>query len=44
MLIVNKDETNEWGEERGYRLMPSKGAGMYLTIQNSSVLLDSARK
>ena len=44
VLIVNKDETNEWGEERGYRLMPSKGAGMYLTIQNSSVLLDSARK
>ena len=41
-IVVNKDETNKYGEERGYRIMPSRGGGTHLTITNSSNLLESA--
>ncbi|ORY29317.1 putative copper amine oxidase [Naematelia encephala] len=41
VLVVNKDELNANGEERGYKIMPSRGAGMYLTVQNSSNLFNS---
>ncbi|KAJ3749653.1 copper amine oxidase [Lentinula detonsa] len=40
-MIVNKDAPNEFGEPRGYRIMPSKGGGMHATIQNSSNLINS---
>ena len=41
-VVVNKNEINKYGEERGYRIMPSRGgAGMHLTIQNSTNLLNS---
>lgn len=40
-MVVNKDALNEFGEPRGYRIMPSKGSGMHATIQNSSNLLNS---
>jgi primary-amine oxidase len=42
IMVVNKKQTNKYGEERGYRVMPSRGgAGMHLTIRNSSNLLNS---
>ncbi|KAM0749530.1 copper amine oxidase [Meredithblackwellia eburnea MCA 4105] len=41
VVVVNKNETNPYGEPRGYRLMPSRGGGMHLTIKNSSNLFDS---
>ncbi|OCF40116.1 hypothetical protein I317_06067 [Kwoniella heveanensis CBS 569] len=42
IIIVNKNETNKYGEPRGWKMMPSRGgAGMHLTITNSSNLLNS---
>lgn len=42
LMVVNFDEKNKFGEPRGYRIMPSRGgAGMHLTIQNSSNLFNS---
>ncbi|EIM84675.1 copper amine oxidase [Stereum hirsutum FP-91666 SS1] len=40
-VVVNKNETNKYGEPRGYRIMPSLGGGMHLTITNSTNLLNS---
>ncbi|KAJ7661708.1 copper amine oxidase [Mycena rosella] len=41
-LVENSDQPNKYGEPRGYKIAPSRGgAGMHLTIQNSSVLLKS---
>ncbi|WWC90477.1 uncharacterized protein L201_005413 [Kwoniella dendrophila CBS 6074] len=43
VLVVNKDATNQFGEPRGYKIMPSRGgAGIHLTIVNSNNLLNSA--
>nr|XP_018261712.1 uncharacterized protein I303_06153 [Kwoniella dejecticola CBS 10117]OBR83870.1 hypothetical protein I303_06153 [Kwoniella dejecticola CBS 10117] len=43
VIIVNKDAPNKFGEPRGYKIMPSRGgAGMHLTITNSSNLLNAA--
>ncbi|ODO11062.1 hypothetical protein I350_01664 [Cryptococcus amylolentus CBS 6273] len=42
VVVVNKNATNKYGEPRGYKMMPSRGgAGMHLTITNSSNLLNS---
>jgi primary-amine oxidase len=42
VLIVNKDALNKYGEEKGYKIMPSRGpAGMHLTITNSTNLQKS---
>ncbi|KAK4699567.1 hypothetical protein P7C70_g6693, partial [Phenoliferia sp. Uapishka_3] len=42
LVVVNKNETNAYGEPRGYRIKPSRGGtGMHLTIQNSSNLFNS---
>nr|XP_031863935.1 uncharacterized protein CI109_000579 [Kwoniella shandongensis]KAA5531007.1 hypothetical protein CI109_000579 [Kwoniella shandongensis] len=42
VVIVNKDAPNKYGEPRGYKIMPSRGgAGMHLTIKNSSNLINS---
>ncbi|KAF7315690.1 Amine oxidase [Mycena indigotica] len=41
-IVENSDELNKYGEPRGYKIAPSRGgAGMYLTIQESSNLLKS---
>ena len=43
VMIVNKDAKNEFGEERGYRIMPSRGpAGFHMTIQNSTNMQKTA--
>lgn len=41
-LVVNKDETNKYGEYRGYRVLPYTGAA-HLTVENSSNLVNAAR-
>ncbi|CAI6089956.1 unnamed protein product [Clonostachys chloroleuca] len=41
VLVVNRDEKNKFGENRGYRILPYTGAA-HLTVQNSSVLQNSA--
>jgi primary-amine oxidase len=41
VLVVNRDEKNKFGENRGYRILPYTGAA-HLTVQNSSVLKNSA--
>ncbi|KAH7144289.1 copper amine oxidase [Dactylonectria estremocensis] len=41
IFVVNQDESNKYGEHRGYRILPHLGAS-HLTIQNSSVLKNSA--
>lgn len=41
MLIVNKDAKNQYGEERGYKIMPHRGGGMRTTIPDSSNLKNS---
>ncbi|CAJ2507483.1 Uu.00g086690.m01.CDS01 [Anthostomella pinea] len=41
VLVVNKDETNKWGEYRAYRVLPMSGA-MHLTVKNSSNLVNAA--
>ena len=35
-VVVNKDSKNSWGELRGYRLAPSLGSPIHLTVQNST--------
>ncbi|KAJ7479846.1 copper amine oxidase [Mycena latifolia] len=41
-LVENSDKPNKYGEPRGYKIAPSRGgAGMHITIQNSSNLLKS---
>ncbi|WFC98813.1 primary-amine oxidase [Malassezia yamatoensis] len=40
-LVLNKDETNEFGEPRGYRIMPGMGGLHHLTIQESENLINS---
>ncbi|KAJ7815617.1 copper amine oxidase [Mycena olivaceomarginata] len=41
-LVENSDMLNKYGEPRGYRIAPSRGgAGMRLTIENSSDLIKS---
>lgn len=42
VLVVNRDETNQWGEYRAYRVLPMSGA-MHLTVENSSNLANAAR-
>lgn len=39
--VVNIDETNPYGEWRGYRILPSEGT-IHLTVQNSSNLVNAA--
>ncbi|KAI1344805.1 membrane copper amine oxidase [Xylariaceae sp. FL0016] len=41
VLIVNKDQPNQWGEYRGYRVLPISG-GLHLTVENSSNLVHAA--
>ncbi|KAK9794237.1 putative Amine oxidase catalytic domain-containing protein [Seiridium cardinale] len=41
ILVVNKEETNQWGEYRAYRVLPMSGA-MHLTVENSSNLVNAA--
>jgi primary-amine oxidase len=41
LIVVNTDAPNTFGEPRGYRIMPGRGGGMHLTIQNSSNLLNA---
>ena len=41
LMVVNTDEPNKFGEPRGYRVMPARGGGMYLTITESDNLLKS---
>jgi len=43
-IIMNLNETNEWGEKRGYRIQPGSGIGspIHLTILNSTALGKSA--
>lgn len=41
VIIANKDVLNKYGEERGYKMMPSRGGGMYTTVQNSTNLKNS---
>ena len=40
-IIYNKEETNQFGEYRGYRIMPSQNT-VHLTTQNSSTLANAA--
>lgn len=41
-MIVNKDALNKYGEEKGYKIMPSRGPpGFHLTISNSTNLQKS---
>ncbi|KAK4051483.1 hypothetical protein OIO90_004697 [Microbotryomycetes sp. JL221] len=40
-IIGNYDAKNKYGEARGYRMMPGRGHGMKLTIENSDNLLKS---
>jgi len=44
-IVYNSEETNAWGERKGYRIVPGTGlaAPIHLTIENSTTLGDSAR-
>lgn len=42
ILVVNQDETNEYDEYRGWRILPLSGTA-HLTVENSSNLVDAAR-
>jgi len=44
-IVYSSDQTNAWGERRGYRITPGTGMGNspHLTITNSTALGDSAR-
>ncbi len=35
--VVNKDKPNEFGEYPGFRIFPSTGASIHLTVENSTV-------
>lgn len=39
--VVNKNETNAWGEKRGYRLVPGR-SNLHLTVQNSPFSLKNS--
>ena len=39
--VVNKDEKNEFGEYPGFKIYPSTGSSIHLTVQNSSQFPDS---
>jgi primary-amine oxidase len=41
VLVVNEDEKNEFGELRGYRVLPYTGTA-HLTVKNSSNLVNAA--
>ncbi|GAA6059733.1 hypothetical protein JCM10212_000261 [Sporobolomyces blumeae] len=41
-LIYNKAEKNKYGEERAYRIMPSRGGGIHMAMKKSSNLGPSA--
>ncbi|KAL7416504.1 copper amine oxidase [Mrakia frigida] len=42
IIVENSDEQNKYGENRGYKVMPSRGgAGAHLTIQDSPNLKES---
>lgn len=38
--VVNKDQKNEFGEHPGFRIYPSTGSSIHLTIENSTVFGD----
>lgn len=38
--VVNKDKKNELGEYPGFRIYPSTGSSIHLTVQNSTVFQD----
>lgn len=40
--VINTDEKNNYGEYRGYRILPSSGT-IHLTVQNSSNLANAAQ-
>ncbi|KAG8156734.1 hypothetical protein KVR01_013339 [Diaporthe batatas] len=42
VIVVNQNETNKYGEYRGYRILPYTGLA-HLTVQNSSNLANAAR-
>ena len=42
LLIINKDMPNKFGENRGYRILPSTGGGTRLTIEKSTTIKNSA--
>jgi primary-amine oxidase len=41
VIIVNQNETNKYGEKRGYRILPSAGTA-HLTVLDSSSTVNSA--
>lgn len=41
VLIYNKDEKNKFGEDRAWRIMPSRGNGIHLPMNESSNLGDT---
>ncbi|GAA5982519.1 hypothetical protein JCM5350_006100 [Sporobolomyces pararoseus] len=40
-LVYNKDEKNKFGEDRAWRIMPSRGSGIHLPFNESSNLVDT---
>lgn len=42
VIVVNKDQPNEFGEYPGYRIMPYTGGTSRLTVQKSTNLVNSA--
>lgn len=40
--VINMDETNKYGEYRGYRILPSSGT-IHLTVEESSNLVNAAQ-
>lgn len=41
--VVNKDQPNEFGEYPGFRIFPSVGSTIHLTVENSSVFPHSVQ-
>jgi primary-amine oxidase len=41
VIVVNKDQKNQWGEYRGYHVLPISG-GLHLTVEDSSNLVNAA--
>ncbi|GAA5960930.1 hypothetical protein JCM3765_007545 [Sporobolomyces pararoseus] len=41
VLVYNKDEKNKFGEDRAWRIMPSRGNGIHLPFNESSNLVDT---
>ena len=42
-LVYSSNQTNAWGERKGYRITSGSGTRPHLTILNSTTLGDSAR-